>query len=268
MDFTKNSYDIIVLAGQSNAQGTGRGKVTEEYATDEDIISLSPVYYIGRIIDTDGVSKRQIIYEDTPFVFSIADERVVDGKKIGNLSLTFSKEYKKSGCLDSGRKILIIQAAIGATGFNHGHWGLNKPLYLKAIEMLDYALSLNPENKLKAVLWHQGEHDVNKEPNPNVYKSRLSEIFTDLKKRYNSSTLPIITADFSYEWKNAKGEKGYVLSKIIKDVVSYEGGIFINTDDLLSNNQESGDGDMVHFCRESLHLLGKRYFEAYKKLTN
>ena len=266
MNFTEHSYDIIVLAGQSNAQGTGRGEVTEEYIPDEEIITLSPVYTIGRITDADGLSKRRIIYEDAPFIFSIADERVVDGNKIGNLSLSFSKEYKKHGCLTRGRKILIIQAAIGATGFNHGHWGLNKPLYTKATEMLDYALSLNSENKLKALLWHQGEHDVNKEPFPDVYRSRLSEMFCDFKAKYNAPELPIITADFSYDWKIAKNGKADVISNIIKEVITREGGIFLNTDDLLSNNQKNGDGDILHFCRDSLHVLGKRYFEAYRKL--
>ena len=266
MNFTECSYDIIVLAGQSNAQGTGRGKVSEEYIPNEEIISLSPVYTIGRIIE-DGVSKRHVIYDNSPFIFSIADERIVDGKKIGNLALSFSEEYKKNGCLDDGRKILIIQAAIGATGFNHGHWGLNKPLYMKLVEMLDYALSLNTENKIKALLWHQGEHDVNKEPLPEVYRSRLSEMLRDFKKRYNAHSFPVITADFSNDWKIAKKGKADVVSDIIKEVITKEGGIFLNTDGLLSNNQESGDGDRVHFCRESLHLLGKRYFEAYKKLT-
>ena len=60
MELTKQSYDIIVLAGQSNAQGTGRGNVDGEYIPDNDIIALAPVYTISRKIENE-VSKRAII---------------------------------------------------------------------------------------------------------------------------------------------------------------------------------------------------------------
>lgn len=29
---------------------------------------------------------------------------------------------------------------------------------------------------------------------------------------------------------------------------------------------ENSNGDDIHFCRESLHILGKRYFEAFKAI--
>jgi hypothetical protein len=44
------------------------------------------------------------------------------------------------------------------------------------------------------------------------------------------------------------------------------GGAFIETSDIPSNNQKTGNGDGIHFCRESLHTLGKRYFAAYRTI--
>ena len=92
MDFFNQSYDVIVLAGQSNAEGTGRGCVEAEYEPDNDIISLSPVYTISRKIENE-VSKRAIIYADEPFCFEIASERIVNESKYGDLSLIFAKNY-------------------------------------------------------------------------------------------------------------------------------------------------------------------------------
>ena len=270
MDFTKQSYDIIILAGQSNAQGTGRGNVTEEYIPDEKIISLSPVYTIGRKIENE-ISKRDVIYSDEPFIFNVADERIVDGLKVGDFALPFSKKYVENGLLEEGRRILIIRAAIGATGFMHGHWGLDKPLYNKMLELTDYALSLNPENRIKALLWHQGEHEVGKQNPPKQYEKQLSLMFLAIKERYNALNLPIIAADFTHDWKTAKERKGQSakpISATIKKVIEELGGVFINTDDLPSNNQQNKDGDITHFSRESLRVLGKRYFDAYLKILD
>ena len=41
---------------------------------------------------------------------------------------------------------------------------------------------------------------------------------------------------------------------------------FVETADLLSNNQKTSNGDDIHFCRESLYILGRRYYEAFEKL--
>jgi len=262
MDFFKQSYDVIVLAGQSNAEGTGRGCVEAEYEPDNDIISLSPVYTISRKIENE-VSKRAIIYADEPFCFEIASERIVNESKYGDLSLIFAKNYKQQGYLNEGRKLLIIRAAIGSTGFKHGQWGISGPLYLKMCEMLEYALSLNKSNKLVALLWHQGEHEVGKENPPEVYESQLKEMLLDFKERFSSPSLPIISADFSRKWKTAKREKAAAISSVIKKVITGLGGVFLDTSDLLSNSEKNGDGDAIHFCRESLYILGERYFNAY-----
>lgn len=265
MNFTEYNYDIIVLAGQSNAQGTGRGDVSEEYIPDEDIITLTPSYSI-ELVKLEDATMRRITYADKPLDFAIADERIQDGKKYGELALTFSSEYKKNGYLKSGRKILIIRAAIGATGFKFGHWGVGKPLYTKLCEMLDYALSLNESNRLCAFLWHQGEQEIGRTYPPEIYRSQLKEMLADLKMRYDCPTLPIIAADFAKEWKLTKEDQGASVIKVIREVIEGEGGIFLPTDDLPTNNHRNGDGDILHFCRESLHILGKRYFEGYEKL--
>ena len=66
----------------------------------------------------------------------------------------------ESGKLKPGRKLLIIRAAIGGTGFSDERWGMTDDLYLRMIEMIKTALELNSKNKLAAFLWHQGETDA------------------------------------------------------------------------------------------------------------
>ena len=53
---------------------------------------------------------------------------------------------------------------------------------------------------------------------------------------------------------------------VIRAVAEEAGGAYIETADLRSNNQKTGDGDEIHFCREDLQELGRRYFAAYTQL--
>ena len=109
-------YDIIILAGQSNASGCGRGQT--EWTPDSDIWLLNAPKEVSV---EDG--KIKTVFFDEPFEMSIADERVtVDEGKVGGFYLSFAKAYKDSGRLEEGRKILIIHSAIGGTGFLQGNW--------------------------------------------------------------------------------------------------------------------------------------------------
>ena len=170
MDLKKEKFDIIIQAGQSNAQGTGIGDVTTEY------IPTDKVYYLNseKTVEVleDGL---KIELSDKPITVEIAKECVEADTIIGDFSLTFSEEYIKCGRLKDDRKLLIVRAAIGGTGFLK-HWGLNDMLYLKMLEMVDYALGLNPENKVVAFLWHQGEHDAFEGDAPDVYHLQLASM--------------------------------------------------------------------------------------------
>ncbi len=266
MNYTSEAYDIIIQAGQSNAQGCGRGPVTEEYIPDEDIMYLYQNYTNEDKI-VDGIWKAAINVLDPAFYIDIADERSDEAGKVGDFSLTFCKEYKKNRLLKQGRKLLVIRAGVGGTGFKKGHWGLADEMYLRMLDMIDYALSLNSENRITAFLWHQGEHDAFEGNDPDIFESQLRTMIDSVKARYNIPTVPFISADFVNEWKSENIDICTPIVEKIKTVTASEGGAFVETSDLPSNNQKTGNGDGIHFCRESLHTLGKRYFDAYQTIN-
>ena len=266
MDFTKYAYDVIIEAGQSNAQGCGRGAVTEEYIPDDDIVYLYQNFnLVDKIID--GIWKMTIDVDDPTFYIDVADERIERNLKTGDLALTFAKEYKNHGFLKDGRKLLIVRAAVGGTGFMKKQWGLADDLYLRMLDMINRALSLNPENRIVGMLWHQGEHDAFEGNHPDTYEAQLKALIADVKERYSLDFLPFISGDFVNEWKSKNIEICAPIVEKIKAVSASVGGDFVETSDLLSNNQKNNDNDDIHFCRESLHILGKRYFEAYKSIV-
>lgn len=259
----REGFDIFILAGQSNAIGCGVGMAEEDYVPRKEICSLDVDI---NVVDT-GHGLR-ITYPDTPFKLTEARERIDEkGDVVGDLSLSFAAEYVKRGYLEAGRKVLLVRCAVGGTGFAKGHWGEEDILYLKMLEMVDYALALSPNNRIKGLLWHQGEHDAVEGNTPSVFHKQLKTLFENVKERYACPELPIIAGDFCHEWKNKNLEICNPIVHEIKEVIKEVGHAgFTESNGLLSNNQTVGNGDDIHFSKESLRILGKRYFQEYERI--
>ena len=260
MMLENEKFDIIIQGGQSNAEGSGIGMVDSEYQPCNDVVYLSA----QKKVEEKG-DRIVITYDELPFEINVATERVVDADKRGDFALSFSQEYIRKNLLLNERKLLIIRAAVGGTGFQKEHWGLGKQLYTKLMEMTDYALSLNPENRIVAFLWHQGEHDAFEGNTPENYYKQLKEMLLDIRARYGN--IPFVAGDFCREWKDKNLTICEPIIDTIKQVIDEIGTAgFVTTDDLLSNNQKTGNGDDIHFCRESLYKLGVNYFKEFYKI--
>lgn len=253
-------FDIIIQAGQSNAEGCGLGEVEREYIPTDKVWLLNAPKRVTALPE-----RMDIVYLDEPLALEIADEEVGENGKIGNFGLTFSEAYIKAGMLEEGRAVLIIRAGIGGTGFWRKEWGVGNMLYNKLIELVDYALSLDKENRVVGLLWHQGEHDAVVKNPPEQFGASLKEQMLSLRARYGN--MPIVAGDFVNDWKSKNLALCEPIIQTIKKVLEECGrSAFVETADLLSNDQKTGNGDDIHFCRESQHILGERFFEAFKNL--
>ena len=254
-------YDIFIQGGQSNSEGTGHGPVMRELSVMDDVWYLEAEKTVEVLEDN-----MRITYADKPLKLVPAQERVVNGEVTGDFSLTFAEEYKKAGLLKEGRQIVIVRAAIGGTGFQKKQWGLGNLLHNKLVEMTDYALTLGEGSHVVGFLWHQGEHDAFEGNIPDRYYRQLTEMLADVRARYGAD-IPFIAGDFVNDWKSKNIEICAPIIEKIKQAVANDGNAaFVETSDLLSNSQLLGNEDDIHFCRESLHILGARYFQAFKNL--
>ena len=290
----KNGWDIIILAGQSNAEGFGLGEVSSEYEKDERIYCLNDdaAPHFEKV--SDGTSERDVLRLNLPALQYIcpAEEPVGAAGKVGKLALWFAKNYVAKGLLKEGRKVLVVNAAVGGTGFCRKEWGVGNVLYRRLIAMTDYALSLSfsetgeacekSENEIVAFLWHQGEcdsfenADIPLETKYENHKANLEAMFGDFSDRYadfiaGKKKLPLISGGFCDEWYLKNKRQCDAVLRAIHSVCRAPGsgnfaGAFVPTDGLLSNNQKTGNGDDVHFCRESLHILGDKFFDAFLAL--
>lgn len=241
IDFTKIPLDILLVAGQSNAQGAGLGEVPSPFQPQEFLWMFHP----------DGTITQ-------------ARERL-DGDQVrGRFPLHFGELYLKKGYLAPGRQLLLLQTAQGGTGFADGNWGEGDPLSQGMFQMTNDALALHPQNKLVAFLWHQGELDVNRNTPIASLESPLSALLSRVKGEFGSD-FPLIAGGFTPAFLQEKGEQAALIQGCIAETFRAQGGYFAPTGGLTSNREEvPGNRESQHFSRRSLPELAERYFSCFE----
>lgn len=257
--------DIIIIAGQSNAEGNGLGYCGKEIIN-PDILQLQE-------LSMNFSEDYSEIFCENEYYISVAKESVSAYIKKADISETFANDYIKAGYLQENRKILIVKAAVGGSGFARKQWGVHSGLYKRLLDMTNYALGLNPENRIVAFLWHQGEHDAFENASLSAreryefYYSKLSEMLKDFTARYDKQDFPIICGEFCNEWADKNKVACDAVEKATKDFCSESKRYgFVSSEGLLSNNQKIKNGDDIHFCRASIYDLAERYFSEFQKI--
>ena len=222
-------YDIILEAGQSNAAGYGHGPAKHPYIPDARILYLT---------DADPMTEDYA----PAYNMDIAGERPNPAfgpeDRLGDLALSFAESYVKEGLLAPDRKLLIVRSAVGATGFLKHHWGMGEPLYLRMLRMTDRALSLHPENRLVAFLWHQGETDALLGAGQEEHYQNLQTLLKSVRTNFQVPELPFIAGDFVHHWRDDNKEICEPVLNAIREVCKGCGyGDFVETDGLQSNAQ-------------------------------
>ena len=265
-------YDIVILAGQSNAEGQGRGPVTKPFEPDERIHIMKDDTGF-KFVTKDGVPT---LTGKWPAVntITVADEWLhpVRGK-MGCFALQFAEKYAEK-YLEEGRKVLIVNANFGGTGFARPEWGVGNIMHERMISMTQYALNLNPEeNRVVALLWAQGEHDSfenadwDPEKRYTTHKANLQATFADLQEKLGTKDFEMLACGFPDSFCNSAPEATAAVLKAIREVFAQFGGAFVDSTGLPSNGDKLDDcNDIYHYCKESLHIRGGRFFEKYCQL--
>ena len=249
-DFSKEKFDILIQAGQSNSEGYGFGNVRDPYEANDRVW-----YFNG-----DGT-------------FQMAQERVQKNGIQSNFALSFARKYIDEGELDDDRRLLILRTAVGGTGFSDNRWKSTDDLYQRMMDMIKTVLALNPENRLKALLWHQGETDAMNQVTFEYYLEHITALVNNVRVVFSVPTLPFIAGDFVPLWKSKNEEKCVPVISALKAVCNHAYGDFVESAGLDSNLEDGyphplgWSCDDVHFCRRSIYLLGERYFEAYRSIV-
>lgn len=272
MDFSNKKFDVVILAGQSNAEGNGvmPGILPKQVDNVYQATDKNPAYI------TEGIKNSPKLILTLPVEYEIQNyQERTDGKNsYADMAKSFALSYISSGMLKKGRDILIIKSGVGGTGFSRNEWGIASLLYERLKQMTDAVLSINPSNRIVAFLWHQGEHDAyenaefTEKERYDFYHDRFKEQILDFLKRYSRFKFPVIAGEIIKDWAADYRSQCDAVEKATEDVIKEIGfgGIAVS-DGLISNNQAVFNGDNIHFSAESIRELGRRYFTIYKELV-
>lgn len=271
----KTGYDVIIMAGQSNAVGFGFGETDTPFTESPDIIELSDTYKMKFVQDENGNSKLDLVFppKENQLYLGIAKEMDAYDRKNASLANSFAAEYIKAGLLKPGRKLLIVKTSVGGTGFTKKYWTEGGVCRERMFYMVDKALELSDDMKITAFLWHQGEHDAFEAPERTYgerkafYKAELKNLLSDVREHYAKHSFPIIAGEFVREWMEENKVACDAVLCATRELFSEIGNAeLVSSEGLLSNGKKNSTGDNLHFCRDALMEFGRRYFKAYRKL--
>ncbi len=240
-------FDVVLLIGQSNMSGYGAWIVPGFDTTDTRIQQWTPSGSVELASDP-------LKHPDAPL-------------NVGRIGpgMSFARTYLKD--LPAARKILLVPAASAASGFANRRWNPGDDLFEAALQKTNAALATNQAgNCLAAVLWSQGESDVDM-MTAAAYQSALDRMITTLRSRtssgYGADSAPFLLGQFSPDWT---GPTPTAAQQAILDVIRTTPNRLAYTAVVstagLNSNVTQGLNGSIHLDAASLRIYGQRYRDA------
>ncbi len=251
-----SGYDVVLLVGQSNMVGVGRGPDdATDAATSLRVWQWNP-------------NRLEIVEARDPLFQNQSSPNAV------GLGMTFAKAYVKS--VGAKRNVLLVGSAANHTTFVSGRWRAPfGDLATTAVERSNAAMAAaGADARFAGVLWLQGEGDITG-GGANGYQADLVNLISYFRTHIKGATprTPFIVGEMSHEWLDSN-LRDPILSQAQSTVlkafhtlpqkVPYTA--CVSSADLESDEVNG----IIHFSAMSQRQLGRRYadkfFEAAKNL--
>jgi len=241
----KEMFHVFLLMGQSNMSGYA-------YMLSADRIP------VPRVVKLPTKYKRQLKW--VPAAHPLHNRLKSDRFGLG---LPFAVEYLKD---KPGVVVGLIPVARGGAPIDRLKKGT--AIYADAMKKVQFAMQ---RGVLKGVLWHQGESDTISETAANSYEKKLHKLIADLRGDIKDDKLPFIVGNLAEFYGTSKEhsqpDRVKRIDKI-RGILRALPGKVRHTGFVESTGCSSPDHHNVHFDRKSYILLGQRYAQVYKTLTN
>lgn len=150
-------------------------------------------------------------------------------------------------------KHIIIKFA--ATGSHIQQWMPGQPLYKGMLRQLGFSIK-QPNPKINAILWMQGESDALTIDRASKYAHRLSQFIHSLRRDLKSPLSLFVMGEI-----NPKG-KDFPLVKVVQQKQKQVQSQVTNT--VMTPSKGLGKiHDHIHYSAQGQMELGKRFAEAY-----
>ena len=223
--------DIFLLMGQSNMAGR------------------------GLLEDVEPIRDERIrVFQDGRW--AVAEEPLHHDRPTAGigLAMSFARAVLAAG---PDREIGLVPRAVGSTPLER--WMPGADLYEGAMAA---ARSVARDGAIKAVLWHQGEHDSKSEADASSYARRFSVMAATLREQLDAPLLPVILGELGGYLAKRHDFPHYriVNAELRKVPEAVPHSAFVNAEGLTDK------GDSLHYDARSLRVFGERYADAYRRL--
>ena len=186
---TSQPLDVIVLAGQSNAQGwMGDGR--KYPASDKDAAIPFRWMIAGHNSMLGGESQHGAGWE------TLGPQNGICG--YGNPALHFGPEVGLARTLtQAGRHVAVIKVTIGASSL-HGDWrlpgqgGITDAMLAEVKQAMADLAKSGRKARLRGFVWIQGESDADTDPHAQGYRLLLTKLIAGLRKEWREPDLAIV----------------------------------------------------------------------------
>ena len=225
--------DIFLLMGQSNMAGR------------------------GLLEDVEPICDERIrVFQDGRW--AVAEEPLHHDRPTAGIGLAMSFARTMLDA-DPDTDIGLVPRAVGSTPLER--WMPGADLYEGAMVAAREAAM---DGTIKAVLWHQGEHDSKSEADASSYTQRFSTMVTTLRERLDTPSLPVIVGELGGYLSKRPDFPHYriVNAELRKVPETVPHSAFVNAEGLTDK------GDSLHYDARSLRVFGERYADAYRRLQD
>ncbi|MBO5868588.1 MAG: hypothetical protein J6Q54_06755, partial [Oscillospiraceae bacterium] len=103
----------------------------------------------------------------------------------------------------------------------------------------------------------------------NTYYNQLKNLVLGVRAYCENPQLPFLCGGFTDDWSKDYREHCDAIISALNQVCEAVGyAAYTDTTGLLSNNQQTGNGDAIHFCKDAVYKIGCRYFEKFCRIVN
>ncbi|EGC5694198.1 sialate O-acetylesterase [Salmonella enterica] len=229
---TPEYYFVILVAGQSNMMAYGEGlplpdTLDAPHPRIKQLARRSTVTPGGATCQYNDIIPLDHCPHDVQDMTGINHPRADLSKgQYGTVGQALHIAKKLLPYIPEDAGILMVPCSRGGAAFTQGvdgafnaasgateasaRWGAGKPLYQDLLSRTKAALDKNPKNRLLAVVWMQGEFDLQGAyaQHPALFAALVKQFRTDLADHvaqmpdFKADSVPWICGDTTYYWKN------------------------------------------------------------------
>lgn len=232
-----DDYDVYLLIGQSNMAGRGA------FEPEDTINTIDGVW----LLNQDGIPEEA----RPPFnkYSSIRKDLRLQGYSLAD---NFSRLMHSR----TGRKILLVVNAKGGSSIKSWQPGQKDSYLNEAVRRARQAMRLG---RLKGILWHQGETDVQKKT-PD-YVDRFRNMITALRDSIGQGNIPVVIGQLGqWEWAPEEEIRSFNDSVVPAICDEVENCSYVTSDGLGRLFKDKPQDP--HFSRKAQIELGRRYADA------